>query len=209
MVITSDSVRAIFQGRRMRLGSARSLHSPDHQERLMKLTLSVLIPGFSLFSGAVSLSAQVRTDYDHSANFATYKTYSWLKVQAGDSLWNDRLQQDVDAELAFKGWTKTESGGDAMVSAFRSTQNEQTLQTFYDGFGGGWRWRGFGGGDGLATTTTEVTKVGNVVVDIFDAISQKLLWRGKDSDDLSSNADKNVQNLRKDINDMFKHFPPN
>jgi hypothetical protein len=175
----------------------------------MKLTLSVLILGISLFSGAASLSAQVRTDYDHSANFATYKTYSWLKVQAGDSLWNDRLQQDVDAQLASKGWTKTESGGDAMVSAFRGTQNEQTLQTFYDGFGGGWRWRGFGGGDGLATTTTEVTKVGNVVVDIFDAKSQKLLWRGKDSGDLSSNADKNVQNLQKDINDMFKHFPPN
>jgi hypothetical protein len=209
MAITSDSVREIFKGLRRLLGLARSLHSPDHEETPMKLTLSVLILGISLFSGAASLSAQVRTDYDHSANFATYKTYSWLKVQAGDSLWNDRLQQDVDARLASKGWTKTESGGDAMVSAFRSTQNEQTLQTFYDGFGGGWRWRGFGGGDGLATTTTEVTKVGNVVVDIFDAKSQKLLWRGKDSDDLSSNADKNVQNLQKDINDMFKHFPPN
>lgn len=79
----------------------------------------------------------IRAAYDHSANFATYKTYSWLIVQAGDSLWNDRLKQDVDAQLASKGWTKTESGGDAMVSAFRSTQNEQTLQTFYDGFGGG------------------------------------------------------------------------
>ena len=120
----------------------------------------------------------------------------------------DRLQQDVDAQLASKGWTKTNSGSDAMVSVFRSTQNQQTLQTFYDGFGGGWRWRGFGGADGLATTTTEVTKVGNVVVDIFDAKSQKLLWRGKDSDDLSSNADKNVQKLQKDINNMFKHFPP-
>ena len=174
----------------------------------MKLTMFVLILGISLFSSTAQLNAQVRTDYDHSVTFANYKTYSWMKVQAGDSLWNDRLQQDVDAQLASKGWTKTESGGDAMVSAFRSTQNEQTLQTFYEGFGGGWRWRGFGGGDGVATTTTEVTKVGNVVVDIFDAKRQKLFWRGKDSDDLSSNADKNVQKLQKDINDMFKHFPP-
>jgi len=173
----------------------------------MKRQLSLLVLGISLFSGAAALHAQVRTDYDHSANFSTYKTYSWLKVQTGDSLWNDRLQQDVEAQLAAKGWTKVESGGDAMISAFRSTQDQKTLQTFYDGFGGGWRWRGFGG-DGLSTTTTEVTKVGNVVVDIFDAKTQKLLWRGKDSDDLSSNADKNVQKLQKDINNMFKHFPP-
>jgi hypothetical protein len=208
MAITSDSVREIFKGLGRLLGRARSLHSPDQEKTPMKLTVSVLLLGIFLFNGAASLNAQVRTDYDHSANFATYKTYSWLIVQAGDSLWNDRLQQDVDAQLSSRGWTKTKSGGDAMVSVFRSTQNEQTLQTFYDGFGGGWRWRGFGASDGLATTTTEVTTVGNVVVDIFDAKSQKLLWRGKDSDDLSSNADKNVQKLQKDINNMFKHFPP-
>jgi hypothetical protein len=173
----------------------------------MKLKLFVFLLGISLASGAVTLNAQVRTDYDHDANFQSYKTYSWLKVQTGDSLWDDRLRQDVDAQLASKGWTKLESGGSAMVSAFRSTSSEQTLETFYDGFGGGWRWRGFGG-EGIATTDTVTTKVGNVVVDIFDAGSQKLVWRSKDSDDLSSNADKNIRKLQKDVDNMFKHFPP-
>jgi hypothetical protein len=173
----------------------------------MKQKLSILLLGISLFGGAATLDAQVKTDYDHSANFASYKTYSWIKVQSGDSLWDSRLQQDVDAQLAAKGWTKVESNGDAAVSAFRSTRNQQSLETFYDGFGGGWRWRGVGG-TGMSTTTTEVTKVGDVVVDLFDAHTQKLLWRGNDSQDLSSNADKNIQKLQKDISNMFKHFPP-
>jgi hypothetical protein len=95
------------------------------------------------------------------------------------------------------------------VSAFRSTHDQKTLETFYNGFGGGWRWRGFGGGDGISTTTTETTKVGNVIVDIFDSHTQKLVWRGMDSDDLSSNADKNIKKLSKDLNNMFKKFPPN
>ncbi len=191
------------------MGLVSRLLSLVQEEIPMKFKLLMLVLGISLFSGAASLNAQVRTDYDHSANFSSYKTYSWLKVQAGDSLWDDRLKQDVDSQLAAKGWTKVESGGDAMVSAFRSTTSEQTLQTFYDGFGGGWGWRGFGGGGfGDATTTTETTKVGNVVVDVFDAKSQKLLWRGKDSGDLSSNSDKNTQGLQKDISNMFKHFPP-
>jgi len=175
----------------------------------MKHKISLLLLGIALFSGAASLNAQVKTDYDHSANFASYKTYSWLKVQAGDSLWDARLQQDVDAQLAAKGWTKVDSNGNAVVSAFRSTQQQQSLQTFYDGFGGGWGRRGFGGGGmGMATTDTETTTVGNMVVDIFDAHTQNLLWRGKDSDDLSSNSDKNTEKLTKDINNMFKHFPP-
>lgn len=173
----------------------------------MKQRISFFLLCAALFSSAVSMSAQVHTDFDHSANFASYKTYSWMKVQAGDSLWDDRLKQDIDAQLTAKGWTRVDSGGDAVVSAFRSTDNQQTLETFYDGFGGGWRWRGFGG-DGLSTTTTEVTKVGNVIVDIFDANTKKLLWRGSDSGDLSSSSGKNIEKLQKDINSMFKRFPP-
>jgi len=171
--------------------------------------LSLLLLGISLFISATLLHAQVKTDYDHTANFATYKTYSWLKVQSGNSLWDDRIKQDVDAQLAAKGWTKVDSNGDAAVSAFRSTQNQQTLDTFYNGFGGGWGWRGFGGmGMGMSTTTTENTKVGNVVIDIFDSHTKKLLWRGTDSQDLSSNANSNIKKLTKDIDNMFKHFPP-
>ena len=173
----------------------------------MRKLPSLGLSGLLLFSSLSALAANITTDYDHSANFSQYKTYSWLKVQAGDSLWADRIQQDVDAQLAAKGWTKVPSNGDATVAAFQSTQDQQTLQTFYDGFGGGWRWRG-GGGMGMSTTTADVTKVGTLVVDIFEAQSKQLLWRGKESDALTGNPSKNSQKLSKDLATMFKHFPP-
>jgi hypothetical protein len=47
----------------------------------MKQKLSTLLLGISLFSSAAILNAQVKTDYDHSANFASYKTYSGLKFR--------------------------------------------------------------------------------------------------------------------------------
>jgi hypothetical protein len=175
---------------------------------MMLRKLLLLVLGTTLLSDAASVIAQVKTDYDHTVDFNSYKTYSWLTVESGDPLWNDRIRQDVDSQLSAKGWTKVESNGDASISAFRSTQNQKTLDTFYNSFGGGWGWRRFGG-DGYATMTTHITHIGNVVVDVFDSHTKKLIWRGTDADDLSSNADKNIKKLAKDIENMFKKFPPN
>ncbi len=178
----------------------------------MKKPYALALFGLLLCSSLSLFAVNISTDYDHSANFSQYKTYSWLKVQAGDSLWAERVQQDVDAQLAAKGWTKVESNGNASVTAFRTTQEQPTMETFYDGLGGGWGWRGrggFGGGGlGMATTTTEDTKVGTTVVDIFDSQTKQLLWRGKETSDLGNNNQKNISSLAKDTADLFKHFPP-
>jgi len=146
----------------------------------------------------------VKTDYDRNANFSQYKTYSWEKVKTQDALLVDRVKAAVNAALAAKGWTQIDAGGDVSIMAMETTQNQQTLNTFYDGFGGGWRWGGFGD----ATTTTETYKVGTLVVDLFDTKAKNLIWRGSSSDTLSSNSDKNIKNLDKGVQKMFAHFPP-
>jgi len=156
---------------------------------------------------AASFAQQVKTDYDHKANFGQYRTFSWEKVQTQDPLLVNRIKDAVNGALTAKGWTKVESGGDVCILAMEITQNQQTLNTFYDGFGGGWRWRGLGG-FGEATTTTETYQVGSLVVDLFDAKTKTLIWRGSSSDTLSNNADKNTKNLDKGVQKMFAHFPP-
>jgi len=168
---------------------------------------AVLIGLMFLFAGTAS-AQQVKTDYARSTNFAQYKTYSWENVKTKDALDVDRIKSAVNAALAAKGWTQVASGGDISIVAMEMTQNQQTLNTFYDGMGGGWGWRRFGGGFGEATTTTETYKVGTVVVDLFDAKTKTLIWRGSSSDTLSNNSDKNIKNLDKGVQKMFDHFPP-
>jgi hypothetical protein len=168
----------------------------------------VLMGMMLLFAGKLS-AQQVKTDYDRNANFGQYKTYSWEQVKTKDALDVDRIKTAVNAALSAKGWTMVDSGGDVSVIAMEMTHNQQTLNTFYDGFGGGWGWRRFGGGGfGEATTTTETYKVGTVVVDLFDTKTKQLIWRGTSSDTLSNNSDKNIKNLDKGVEKMFKHFPP-
>jgi hypothetical protein len=162
------------------------------------LVLSLLVAG-------AAFAIEVKTDYSHSADFGRYHTYSWIKIKA-DPLWEDRIMRAVDSELASKGWTKVDAGGDAGVAAFSSTKELPTLTTFYDSFGGGWYWQGFG--DGIATTTVQDTPVGTLVIDLFDGRTQKLIWRGVASDALSGKPEKDEKKLDKAVADMFKHFPP-
>ena len=104
-----------------------------------------LIGAMFLFAG-ISAAQQVKTDYDRSANFSQYKTYSWEHVKTKDSLFVDRIKDAVNGALAARGWTQVESGGDVSIVAVQMTSNQETLTTFYNGFGGGWGFRRFGGG---------------------------------------------------------------
>jgi len=175
--------------------------------KMQKVMLALV--GMTLVFAGMASAQQVKTDYDRSANFALYKTYSWEHVETKDPLIVDRIKYAVNAVLAARGWTLVDSGADVAVVAMEITRDQQTLNTFYDGFGGGWGWRRFGGGGfGEATTTTDTYKVGTVVVDLFDTKTKQLIWRGAASDTLSDNSDKNIKNLNKSVDKMFKHFPP-
>src|SRR5882757_4727033 len=154
---------------------------------------------------ALAFAIDVKTDYDHKADFSRYRTYSWLQAKASDSLWEDRITTAVDSQLAAKGWTKVASGGDATVAAIGTTKSEPTFTTFYDGMPG-WYWQGWG--TTTATTTVDYNKIGTLVVDIFDSATKKLIWRAVASDTLSSKPEKNDRKLEEATEKMFDHFPP-
>jgi hypothetical protein len=156
--------------------------------------------------------AEVKTDYDRTAEFSRYRTYSWGKIHTENPLLGGRIQTAVASALAARGWTEVESGGDVSVMAMEMTEAHRTLQTYYDSFGGGWGWRRWGSGIGdsfgESTTTEETYTVGTLVVDLFDTNARKLIWRGSASDTLSDKSDKNIKKLNSDVQRMFDHFPP-
>jgi len=139
-----------------------------------------------LLTSACLVYAAVHTDYDHKVDFGRYHTYSWIGVNAGDSLWHNRITSAVDMALAARGWTKVE--------------------TFYTGYPG-WGWRARWWGMGTETTEVLPERVGNLTVDIFDGSTKELIFRGQASDSVSKNADKNDKRLEHSVEEMFKKFP--
>jgi Domain of unknown function (DUF4136) len=170
----------------------------------MKVQKRFAVVMAGLLLTAVTAWAGINTDYDHNVNFAQYKTYSWGKIQTANDLWDERVKSAVASQLAAKGWTEVPSGGDVVLAARDAIHNQQELNTFYDGFGGR---RGFGG-MGMSTTTVDTYKVGTLLVEMFDGHSKNLIWRASATNTLSSNADKNIKSLDKNVQKMFEHFPP-
>ena len=156
-----------------------------------------------LASATIVCAQDVKVDYNHHANFSQYHTYYWEKVKTTDPLWQSRIQDAVDHDLQAKGWQRIDNGGDVALTAVGSAHNEREYQTFYDGLGG-WRWGGFG----ETTTQVENYPVGTLVLDLYDAHSKELLWRGVARESLSDKPQKNEKKLEKSVSKMLDHFPP-
>jgi len=170
--------------------------------RRVSVTLVLVV----IFFSVPALAQKVETDYDHSVNFNQYHTYSWGHVRSTDPFFEQRIRDAVDHDLQTKGWQLVPVGGDVTLTAVAIKKNQAEYTTFYDGLGGGWRWRGWG--TGMTTTTVENIPVGTLVVDIYDCSSKNLIWRGEAQDQLSDKPDKDTKKLDKAVAKMFAKFPP-
>jgi hypothetical protein len=176
----------------------------------MKIHALVVAAALSLSGSA--FAQDVKVDFDKDANFGALKTFS---VKIGTS-WNNPLSEkrvvtEIQQGLTEKGWTPTdEAKADALVVLHGATEKQKSLNTFYSGGGyGGYGWRGgWGGGMSTATTTVDEYLVGTLVVDIFDAKTKKLVYRGTAQDELSDKPEKNAKKLAKASDKLFKNFPP-
>jgi hypothetical protein len=175
----------------------------SEKEIHMKFRKMLAISLFVIALATAVFADRVTVDYDHGVKVNQIKTYSWSKVQTANSIWDDRVKEAIDQELAAKGWMQVSSGGDVTLVAVEKTSVQQQYDTFYDGFGGRRRFGGFG----QSTTTVDNYEVGTLIVSMFDGHSRQLIWRGTASSDLSGNPEKNTKNLDKDVSKMFKKFP--
>ena len=171
----------------------------------MKWMKTMVLAGVALAVAGGAWAQDVKVDYDKAANFGAIKTFSIkLGTAWGNEISQKRVMDEFTQALTEKGWKLAPEGqADAEVMVHGASQTKHSLNTYYSGMGG-YRW----GGMGTATTTPYEYTVGTLLVDIFDAKSKSLMWRGIAQDELSDKTEKNVKKLGKASDKMFKDFPP-
>ena len=173
----------------------------------MKTATVARIAAFAIL-GSTVLAESVTTDYDRSANFASFKTYAWTRgTEVSDQLNHKRLVQSIDAQLAQKGMRMVEASAnpDVLVAYHVSLDRDLQIDGFSSGWGG-YRW----GANRSGTARAAQITVGTIVVDMVDANTKTIVWRGTASKDLDggASAEKRDKNARKAMEKLFKNYPP-
>jgi hypothetical protein len=164
----------------------------------MKRQLITALALAALTAGVV-YAQHVTTDSDPAAPFATYKTYAWTPGTASAvSLTEQRIHDGVNAQLQGKGMTQVNSNPNVFVATHVTTHT--VPQVIADGFG---PW-GFGAGMATVQTYTE----GSLIVDLYDATTRKMVWRGVATTAVSSKPEKNASKIDKSLMKMFARYPP-
>src|SRR5262245_27359702 len=158
--------------------------------------------GLLFLIAGVARADKVTADYDHTVDFSKFKTFMWIQEpQAEDPFMRDRIKNSVNAQLKARGLRLVHDGADLAVGAELATEEKHTWETYYSGSGWGW-------GGGWATTTEKTYQVGTLSVELFDTRTKKLVWQGVAVDTLSHRPEKRIRDNNKEIEKMFREFPP-
>ena len=160
--------------------------------------------------------AETKSDYDHHYKLTRGSTWDFkqqrttAKDSFGDNvLWDRRVRDDLKKDFADAGLLQFTNGApDLLVSyhlgANRGVEREY-LTTGYPGFGR-FGFRRWGWGSGWNTTT--VWRVpylkSTLVMDVYDAHTKQLIWRGYDTKTIDYNKADNT--INKSVDHLAKRF---
>jgi hypothetical protein len=169
----------------------------------MKIRFAVCVILVCIAS-AIAHGQQVSVNYNHSQSFTPFHTYAWGSNNANqiqNSILAQVAVQDIDSALQGKGLQKVaeNQNPDLLVTA-NGGMKEQTSYS-------AWGMRGIGGG--MGGITPEQNVIGTMIVDLYDAKNQSLVWRGMAQNSLNNNGNKNQQMVQKAITKMFQQWPKN
>src|ERR1043166_8849576 len=165
-----------------------------------------------VLNGCSSSGVNVTTDYDHSAHFGKYKTYTLASPSRGQTMSptsEAALRDALRTELATKGITEA-PGKKADLDVVRHVfvQEKVSVQQYTDwgyGYGGGWPY-GYGhygmwGGAPVSYADVSTYHEGTMILDFVDARTKKLVFRGV-GNALVGGTESNAAKIREGVAKM-------
>lgn len=143
------------------------------------------------------VTQDVRYDFDKDKDFSKYKTYKWLGVKYADKT-DDLTLSAMDAELATKGLTKTDSDEADLYIDYPTIIGSEKQSKSYNT---GWYWPDWG---------SWLVYVVQLDLSMYDSHTRQLVWSGTASKTLDPKAkpEKKQENINKAVTNLLKNFPP-
>jgi uncharacterized protein DUF4136 len=184
------------------------------------MRFSVLAVVVIMVLASPAFAQKVDVDYGHHEDFSKVSSYKWgqNKGQLPDPLEDSHVKNKIDRLLQSKGLRKVDSGAADLVVTYQATiKTQQEVDSYQDdpdiGLGYGWGWGmgwGWGWGDDVGYSGTQVVNIhkGDLLVDMANPTTKKLVFRGYSRGAFHSDPGKEDKVLSKALDKMFKNFPP-
>lgn len=163
---------------------------------------------------AVSAAAtDIYVDFDRSGRFSWYKTYAYAETEetslkGHNDLMHSRIKNAIEHYLSQGRMTENNDDPNLFVTYHAVSSQAMRVDpvSFGVGFGGGWARDPYWGGVGISTANSSTYEQGTLIIDIWEAETKKLVWRGVAVDafvDDPKKADKKINNA---IEKMIKKW---
>ncbi|MBD3424646.1 MAG: DUF4136 domain-containing protein [Candidatus Latescibacteria bacterium] len=152
-------------------------------------------------------SVHVKTDFDRSAEFSRYATYSWLphkdrgRGMMRSQLIRKHVVSAVDGEMARLGFRKVNrERADILVNYFIGAKNKVDVTHYGYRYGPWGRYRRRG-------VSVHRYKEGSLILDFVDRESMQLVWRGWASSVLHG-RENIAEDINRSVTELLRRYPP-
>ena len=155
-------------------------------------------------------------DYDRTVDMKSFKTYAWastpdISIYDDNPLMHSRIKNAIEYYLGKGGMVENTDDPDLWVTYYGESDRDFKVNTHATagyGFGAGWAWDPYWGNSavGMTATTPVEQKAGTLVIDMWDAKTMKIVWRGTMTATIPENPQKSHKKLDKGIEKMVKKW---
>jgi hypothetical protein len=174
---------------------------------------------------------KVRTSVAPDANLAGLHTFRVLNAPArrpnapalpqsdpmlDNSITNQQLRQDLVTALQQKGYTTDSLNPDFVVAYYAGTKEKMDTTYWnpdpawrytYRGYRDRWAWPWYGFASPYPVMQVETHTEGQVIVDLINANTKELEWRGQGVGPVSKDPNTYAQELDKTVTAVMKKLP--
>jgi hypothetical protein len=165
------------------------------------ITLGILAGALTLACSTLSTDI----DYDHTISFAKYHTFQLKEGTPSPVTFTQKeIESSIMSALTSKGWSSVTLDPNILVYTHVAlSEQKQWNATSMGGFG----YRGWRGMGGMATATETNIPIGTLIVDLVDAQTHEMVWRGIARNQVKQNGNSQGQ-IAQAVQALFKNFPP-
>jgi hypothetical protein len=183
----------------------------EHVGCTAQLARTLFAMGAAFLLASCATTSEIASDYDRSTNFATYRTFVFLKQEhrgIPNPLVAIRAEEEITHDLQLAGYTLTSdaTNADFTVEFTIGSQERTDINTYPAAYAGplllsGPAWS--------SNIDVRQYREGTLAIDVFDGRTHRPVWHGWVQKELTrKELEQSAEPISKAVSSVLAKFPP-